>query len=166
MMKTIVAICIAAAASAITLYCGAGEKPERSSDSIIISEFDWSKLRTEPLKWVDREVALEGWVQVYVDAVGKVCEVWLRETPEGLEYALKRRSVEVSRTGFLEAVSRKGIDADAMAIMLSGKPLRISGKLIGVDENPLYLGELTGEIKFEAIDVQRPGILSEIDHKK
>ena len=118
------------------------------------------------MKWVDREVALEGWVQVYVDAVGKVSEVWLRETPEGLEYALKRRSVEVSRSGFLEAVSRKGIDADAMAIMLSGKPLRISGKLIGVDENPLYLGELTGEIKFEAIDVQRPGILSEIDRKK
>ena len=167
-MNNLLPIFISIATSSIALYVSTVEKFNPGRESYLwrqTIECDWDKIRSNPSKWLDQDVELEGWLQVQVDATGKVYDVSLRETFDSLRYEFTRRSVELSRVDFLKGVSSEEIESHAIAIMMSGRPVKITGKFDGTPYDGL-LGTITGDIKVESIDERRPEILSEFFQKK
>lgn len=161
-------IFISIATSSIALYFSTVAKNDPGRESYLWRqsiECDWDKIRSNPSKWLDQYVALEGWLQVQVDATGKVYHVSLRETFDSLRYGFTRRTVEVWKDDFLKGVSSEGIDSHAIAIMLSGKPVRITGKFDGTPY-PGLLGTINGDIKVELIDERKPEVLSKFYKEK
>ena len=167
-MNNLLPIFVSIATSSIALYFSTVEKFNPGRESYLWRqsiECDWDKIRSNPSKWLDQEVALEGWLQVQVDATGKVYDVSLQETFDSLRYEFTRRTVEVWKDDFLKGVSSEEIDSHAIAIMLSGKPVKITGKFDGTPY-PGLLGTINGDIKVELIDERKHEVLSKFYQDK